>query len=155
MAHAREECCFRFIGLLRSFQSFSKSLILFQRIAHFLVDYGKSEADSMDGIIVTFIGMTFARHTDHLVIFFSVSLCEIAVYDNEIICQSLTDVIRIYELKESVAVAFCNRVIRIFREELIVREMNAFCRLFLIRGIGSVADGIIFIEIDMVNATVI
>ena len=85
MAHAGQERGLCFVRLLCCFQSFSESLILFQSIAHFFVDYRKSQTYRVNCVVVTLFRMALACHTDHLVVFFSVSLREIAVYDQEIL----------------------------------------------------------------------
>ena len=109
----------------------------------------------MDLVIVAVFRVTFARHTDHLVVFFSISLRQIAVHDQCVIRQRLAHIVRIDKLKESLAVILRNRLLSILREVIKICEMLVLGRLLLIGRVGSVADGVVVVEIDVINAPVI
>ena len=151
MAHARKECRLRLVGLLGCIQSFSEDTVPVHGVAHFHIYYGESEAYRMDHVL----RMTLPRHSDHLVVFFSVPAGKITEYDDKVLRQCLADIVRIDKTAESFTVTLRNGVIRVFREELIIREMNAFRRLVAVQRISPVTDSIVLIKIDVINTPVI
>ena len=109
----------------------------------------------MYDMIISVLWMTHTCHTYHLIVFLTLPFSKIAVTDKRILCKCCSYVIGIYELKEFLPVSFINSVFGVPFETVMVIKMYTFLALLGIAGIFPVANGIVLIEIDMINASVI
>ena len=85
MAHVGQECRLGFICFLGCAERLRQRLVFCHRLPHFLVDDGQAEAHCMHDIVVAILRMAHARHTDHFIILFPVSLGEIPIGNDQFV----------------------------------------------------------------------
>ena len=155
MAHVGEKGGFRLVGLFRGRQRLRERLVSGHGIAHLLVDDGQSQPDGVNPVVVPVFGVAHAGHPDHLIVFPVSPPDQVAVAQNQVGLQALADGFRIDELQESLPVPLRNGVTGIPGKALRKREMSPLLRLFLVGGVGAVADRLIPVQIHMIDAAVI
>ena len=85
VAHVGQECRLGFICFLGCAERLRQRLVFCHRLPHFLVDDGQAEAHCMHDIVVAILRVAHARHTDHFIILFPVSLGEIPIGNDQFV----------------------------------------------------------------------
>ena len=155
MAHIGQKRCFGLVGLFRRGQRLRERLVLFHGVPHLRVDHGQPQPDGVHDMVVPVFRVPHAGHPDHLVVFLSAPLRQIAVGDDQVILQRLAHIIRINKLQESFPVSFRNSVMRVPGKALQVREVDTLRRLLRIRRVRPVAHRVVLVQVDVINAAVI
>ena len=99
--------------------------------------------------------MPHACHADHLVIFLSVTLRQVTVSYDQVILECFTHIVRIDEFQEALPVILRNVIVRIPGEALKIRKMDAFRCLIDSVGVSPVADSVILVQVDVIDAAVV
>ncbi len=155
MAHVGEEDRLRLVRILRRRQRFRKRVVLCHGFPHLFIDHGKSEADRMDFVVIPVPGVPHACHPEHFIIFDAVSARKIPVNDDRFRIQRFPDIDGIDELQEILLIFRIHIPFAVIDKSLMIREMHALRRLVRIPRISTVANSIVRIQIDMVDAAVI
>ena len=110
-------------------------MILCQRFAHFFVNDGKSKYDRMNHMIIPLFRTTDTSHSNHFIVFFSISLCKVTVGDYQVISQCFAHMIRLDKVQKFLAITLFYRMVGIPCKSLQIGEMDPCRCLLLIRRI--------------------
>ena len=109
----------------------------------------------MDLMVGPIFASSDTRAADHFIVFLAFAPDQITVGKDGLFLQTLTDILRIDEIHESLSESFINVFFTIILERLIVAEVLALDVLVFILRIGAVTDGLVMIEVDVIDAAVI
>ena len=155
MTHVGQKGRFRFAGLLRRGKRFRQSMILCHGFPHFRIDHREAHADLVNDIIITLSGMTDAGHAQHLVVLRAVSSRQVAICHDGFRLQRAPDMIRIDKAAKSLPVFLIHILLAVFGEACVIGKMHAHRDLIRIVRVRPIADGIIFVHVDKVNAPIV
>ena len=155
MAHVRKEGRLCLAGLFRRVQCFAQGLVLGHGIPHFGIDDGKPHSYRMYHVVLAVFRVMHPSHADHFVVFLAVPAGQVAVGDQLFVLERLADVRGLDELQESFAVFFRNAVVAVVPEPFQVGEMHSFGVLLVVFGVAAVTDGVILVEVHVIDAAVV
>ena len=124
MAHIGKERRFCPVGLLRHVERFRQRFIFRHCFTHFGIDIRKSHPDRVNEVVVPVLRAPDTGHTDHLIVFATVPLCQIPVSDDRLRLEALPDRRRINETEEAFPVAVRDHLLRIPAKPLQKRKMD-------------------------------
>ena len=106
-------------------------------------------------MVVAFFRPSDARGADHFIILAPVAPRQVTVGDDGFGHKAGADIVRVDESHETVPVHLRDAVIGIPGKALEIREVDARPGLLMILGIVAVADAVVLVKIDIVDAAII
>jgi len=156
VAHVGEEGCLGLVGLLGRVESVSQSLLGLKLVPRLFIDVREAGADLAHrmAFFFFFVFFFYAGKLDGLPGLLAVNFYHVAVRDDLMILQGLSDMIYLYELKEWLSVLLQNVVVAVCFDSFEIAELITLPESRQV-GTGLIANALVFVEVDVVNAPVV
>ena len=155
MAHVGEEGRLGPVGLLRCRQGITESLIFGERLSCLLIHIGKAGAHIVNAVIVRVLRIRDSRKADHLIGFLPVAGNLIAVGDDGLFLQTLTDSVGLNELQEVFQIGLGHITVGVGRDRGEIGEVIPHPEAVLQIGMGLIADTPVLVQLQIIDTPVV